>query len=271
VTELVYTTQAGNTWLLADNNDNGQLDGTDFAVRFTGVLDFTEDDFTSSTEFITAGTQGDDTLVGTEDDDEIFGLAGNDHITGLGGDDVLDGGLGNDTLIGGPGGFDELRGGDGNDTLSLETSDFGGTASGGAGDDLLIGSDLGFSDLNGGEGNDTLQAGDRDAGLIDFDGGDDILVGGIGDDQFIGGPGTDSFVFGQTWTSVDGFQDIIWDMEDGVEQIDLSGSGLTFADLTIDDSGFSAIVTSAAGRIEVVGFGQQGGSGLLTADDFLFA
>ena len=36
------------------------------------------------------------------------------------------------------------------------------------------------------------------------------------------------FVFGPTWSS--GFQDIIWDFEDGVEKIDLTASGLTFGE-----------------------------------------
>lgn len=73
-------------------------------------------------------------------------------------------------------------------------------------------------------------------------------------------------MFGATWTSEFGFQDIIWDFEDGVEKLDLSGSGLTFADLTIGDDGFSAIITSSAGRIEVVGL-----AGQITEADFLFA
>ena len=143
VTEVVYTSRGGNTFLLADDNDNGLLDGTDFAVRFSGVLDFTEDDFTDQTDFIIAGTNGNDTILGTEEDDVIFGLAGNDTIQGLGGNDTIDGGAGDDTITGGPGAgsFDDLFGGDGNDTISLVGSEFGGNADGGAGDDLLIGSD----------------------------------------------------------------------------------------------------------------------------------
>ena len=276
VTQVVYTIRGGDTWLLADVNDNGRLDNRDFAVQFDGRHEFTVDDFTSSTDFAIAGTQGNDTLTGTADNDVIFGLAGNDIITGLEGDDTLDGGLGNDTLEGGPGfGFDDLRGGEGNDTLTLASSEFGGNAAGGEGDDLLIGSDTSsFNSLDGGAGNDTLRAGAGGASLIGdgFEGGvgDDRLEGGIGDDQFTGGAGTDQFVFGPQWTTEFGFQDVIWDLEDGLEKIDLTASGLQFDDLTIDDTGFSAIVTSSAGRIEVVGFGQQGTAGQLTQDDFLF-
>ena len=273
LTDVFYTVRNGSTWLLADDNDNGVLDATDFAIRFIGERTFTEGDFTSSTEFVTAGTDGNDTIDGTDGDDTIFALAGDDVVFGLDGSDTIDGGDGNDTLDGGPGfGFDDLIGGDGNDTLILRDSEFGGNASGGAGNDLLIGSDaeFAFTSLDGGAGNDTLQAGAGATSLFDLEGGDDILIGGTGDDQFTGGAGLDRFVFGATWTSEFGFQDVIWDLEDGVEKIDLRGSGLTFDDLFIEDSGFSAIITASAGRIEVWGFGQQGIGGLITADDFLF-
>ena len=80
VTEVVYTVRDGNTWLLADVNDNGTLDASDFAVQFSGIKAFTEADFTTSTNFVTAGTNGDDTIVGTEDDDENLGLGGNDTV-----------------------------------------------------------------------------------------------------------------------------------------------------------------------------------------------
>jgi Ca2+-binding RTX toxin-like protein len=249
------------------------LGGTDFAVRFSGTHHFTEEDFRSAT-FVLAGTDGNDTIAGTEGDDTIFGFGGDDTLLGLGGDDEIDGGAGNDVIDGGAG-FNNLRGGDGNDVLTLQESDFGGNAEGGAGDDLLIGSDapFSFSFLSGGEGNDTLRAGDGGASLVDFDGGDDRLEGGAGDDQFLGGAGTDVFVFGAVWTTPgSGFTDVIEDLEDGVEKIDLSTSGLTFADLTIEDIGqFSAVITSSAGRIEVSGFGEFGNGGRITEDDFLFA
>jgi Ca2+-binding RTX toxin-like protein len=271
LTDLFYTGKNGNTWLLADQNDNGVLDATDFAVQFSGAHTFTEADFTARTNFVIAGTNKSDTIYGTDDDDIIFGLDKNDKLFGQAGDDELHGGNGNDRLDGGTG-FDTLYGDAGNDTLTLATSDVGGNAYGGEGDDLLIGNDaqFTFSWLEGGSGNDTLQAGAGGATMVDFDGGDDKLVGETGDDSFTGGAGNDKFVFGSTWTSSSGFQDIIWDFEDGLEKIDLRGSGLTFADLTIDNSGYSAIITSAAGQIELVGLGQQG-SGTITQADFLFA
>jgi Ca2+-binding RTX toxin-like protein len=275
VTEVVYTTRGGSTWLLADGNDNGRLDGTDFAVRFTGTHDFNEDDF-EQTDFVTAGTQGDDTLVGTDEDDVIFGLAGNDLIQGLGGSDELDGGAGNDTLESGAGqAFDFLRGGDGDDILRVQ-GDFGGVAEGGAGNDLIVGSpeQFAFVDMDGGTGNDTMIAGAGDTTFVGGEG-DDRMEGGAGDDQFIGNPfgveeGTDMFVFGAVWTDpLEGFTDIVWDMEDGLEKLDLTGSGLQFADLTLEDLGFMTVVTSTAGRIEVMNFGSD--TTQLTADDFLFA
>ena len=271
--EVVYTIRGGDTWLLADVNDNGRLDNRDFAVQFDGRHEFTADDFVS-TDFVIAGTAGNDTIVGTDGDDVIFGLAGDDSIDSGLGDDELNGGTGDDTLDGGAG-FNNLNGNEGNDVLTMANSDNGGTASGAEGDDLLIGSNTSsFITLDGGGGNDTLQAGDGGTSLLGdgFEGGvgDDRLEGGIGDDQFIGGAGIDQFVFGSQWSS--GFQDVISDLEDGFEKIDLTGSGLAFEDLFIDDSGFSAIITSttSAGQIEVVGFGVQAGAGQLTQDDFLF-
>jgi Ca2+-binding RTX toxin-like protein len=268
VDEVVFTVQGGNTWLLIDENDNGVLNNSDTAIKFNGSLAFTEDDFTRGTDFITAGTPDGDSISGGPDDDVIFGLAGNDSLFGLGGNDTLDGGTGRDLLDGGPG-FDELRGGAGADVLTLQDSNFGGNATGGDGRDLLIGSDAPFAlvSLAGDAGNDTLQAGaSGDTNLVGGDG-DDRLEGGAGDDQFTGGAGLDKFIFGPVWTSASGFTDIIWDLEDGVEKIDLRNSGLTESDVTISDDGFSAIITSAAGRIEVSGFAGQ----ITAGDDLLFA
>lgn len=269
--DVFYTIKGGETWLLIDENDNGVLNATDTAIQFNGVHNFTEADFTDNTNFVTAGTNAGDNLVGTEFDDVIFGLGGNDNILGLGGNDLIFGGVGDDTLDGGTG-FDELHGEAGNDTLTLKNSEIGGNAFGGEGNDVLFGSDVAFtfSTLDGGAGDDTLRAGTAGASLVDFDGGNDRLVGGVGDDQFFGGAGNDLFVFGAIWTSPSGFQDVIYDFEDGIDKIDLRGSGLTFADLTIDDSGYSAIITSTAGQIELTLVGQPS-SGAITQADFLFA
>lgn len=95
-------------------------------------------------------------------------------------------------------------------------------------------------------------------------------MGGAGDDVFLGGAGADLFVFGATWTTPGiGYQDVIADFDDGLDKIDLRGSGLSFADLVIYDSGYSTIITSTAGQIEVTLVGQPS-AGAITQADFLF-
>ena len=132
LTQLGYIQRNGNTFLVADTNDDGRLDGDDFTVEFRGLHNFTPDDF-DNTDFIIAGTNGDDVITGTEGDDRIFAAGGNDQVFALGGDDEVHGGTGDDFLDGGPGGFDNLFGEEGNDELTLATSDGGGVASGGDG------------------------------------------------------------------------------------------------------------------------------------------
>jgi Ca2+-binding RTX toxin-like protein len=254
LTDLFYTAHAGDTWLLADDNDNGVLDATDFAVRFVGTHAFTEADFSARTDFVIAGTESGETLSGTEDGDVVFALGGDDAVFGLGGDDELHGGDGNDQLDSGTG-FDVLHGEAGDDTLDLSDSDFG-SGYGGSGDDRILGSNGFGSDLNGGAGNDELYAGTAGASL-NGDDGDDLLADGIGSDQFTGGAGLDRFVFGAQWSSSTFSGDIIWDFEDDVEKIDLRGTGLTFEDLTIENISpnsffsFAKISNADAGLIEV--------------------
>ena len=231
LTEVFYTDQDGHTWLLADENDNGVLDDSDFAVDFVGEHAFTEDDFDE--RFIIAGTDKSDTLSGTEDDDVIYGLGKNDVISALGGDDDIFGGEGNDTIDGGNG-FNSLFGGAGSDTLLLRDAD-GGSAEGGIGNDLLIGTDVGFSStLRGDEGNDTLQAGASGGSMFGGEG-NDTMISGAGRNQMSGGDGEDLFVFGDKWSSSGTSRDTISDFDDGVEKIDLRGSELTFEDLTIEN------------------------------------
>ena len=78
LTQLGYIQRNGNTYLVADTDDDGRLDADDFTVEFRGRLDFTPDDF-DSTDFIIAGTNGDDDITGTEDADRIFAAGGNDR------------------------------------------------------------------------------------------------------------------------------------------------------------------------------------------------
>ncbi len=99
----------------------------------------------STTNGISSGGSGNDTLVGYGGNDTLFGGSGNDHLKGGAGNDVL----------GGESGNDELQGEDGNDSLY-----------GAFGADRLFG----------GNGNDYLDGG--------YDGSVDYLVGGTGQDTF---------------------------------------------------------------------------------------
>ncbi|WP_299395972.1 calcium-binding protein [Pelagibius sp.] len=102
------------------------------------------------------------------------------------------------------------------------------------------------------EGDDTITALD----------GDDLLVGGLDDDLLIGGAGADIFRFQQG----DG-QDTISDFEDGTDLIQLRDTGLTFAELTIEQVGNDAVINYGAGSsITVSGVD----SALLTQEDILF-
>ena len=71
LTQLGYIQRNDTTYLVADTDDDGRLDADDFTVEFRGLLAFTPDDF-DGTDFIIAGTDGDDEITGTEDADRIF-------------------------------------------------------------------------------------------------------------------------------------------------------------------------------------------------------
>jgi Ca2+-binding RTX toxin-like protein len=99
--------------------------------------------------------------------------------------------------INGLGGNDKLYGRSGNDKLS-----------GGTGADRLFGE----------SGNDRLYGGDSN----------DILTGGAGSDILSGGTGADSFRFAGKWGA-----DKVSDFRNGVDRIDLRGTGLSFRELSI--------------------------------------
>jgi Ca2+-binding RTX toxin-like protein len=282
--DLSYTFANGNTWIIGDNNDNGVLDDDDVAIEFVGIHNFNEGDFdlNFSDTFITVGTDGDDTITGTEGDDVIFALGGNDQVFALGGNDEVHGGTGDDFIDGGPMqefafDFDQLFGEEGNDTITLQTSN--GSAFGGDGNDTLIGTDVefGFDDLHGDAGDDILQAGSAGSNM-NGDTGADQLVSGAADDQMAGGFDFDTFeldgaqdLFVYTGTgrwSEEGsfFGDQVDQFEDGIDKFDMRGSGLTFADLVIDnDADFGPTITSDRGQITVFTFGV-----IIDESDFLF-
>ena len=213
------------------------------------------------------GGTGNDIINGGAGDDTLFGNHGNDDLTGGLGDDNLSGGTGRDRLDGGEGvdvldgshGSDDLFGGAGDDIL------YGGTGSdlldGGDGNDVLDGSH-GSDDLSGGAGNDVLYAGtgndQLDGGdgndILDGSHGSDELSGGAGDDVLSGGTGSDRLDGGagnDVLESGFGNDVFVFETGDGVDlivdfanndTIDLSATGLTFEDLTLQNTDSDTIV-----------------------------
>ena len=282
ITQLGFAQKNNNTFLIADSNDDGILNDDDFVVQFEGLQNFTKDDFVN-TDFVIVGTNGDDTLVGTENDDRIFATAGDDQVFALGGNDEVHGGAGDDFLDGGPGGFDNLLGEAGNDTLTLATSDGGGTASGGDGDDELFGSDTSFGNfdnsLQGDAGNDDLHAG-AVGSAMNGGSGSDRLFSSAADDQMEAGRdesgfdldnAQDSFVYTGTgrWSAEGSFfGDTVSGFQDGSDLFDMRGSGLQFSDLTIVNDDFQTTITSSRGMITIFeSFGQEVS---IDQSDFLF-
>jgi uncharacterized surface protein with fasciclin (FAS1) repeats len=218
-----------------------------------GVLlpaDLLQSNGANDVDFIIAG-DGRDNIVTGADNDFADGNGGNDRILMGSGDDVALGGNGSDRLFGQTGN-DLLIGEAGNDRLVGSSGDD--TLEGGAGRDRLFG----------GSGEDVL-----DGGLhVDFlygGGHDDVLTGGRGSDFLIGGHGRDTFVF----NTGDG-HDTILDFRSGVDQIDLTGLGLSGFEAIEDgiDRGFfgTEIDLGEAGSLFLTGlFGVR-----VTEDDFLF-
>jgi Ca2+-binding RTX toxin-like protein len=274
----------GNDILWGDVNDVSFIGGGGYDVlAFTDAVDHT----------ISLGTAGIGTVIGNAGVDVIdmtgatnsllliaWGGANNDTITmgasvgyayGQDGNDRLIGGNAIDVLIGGAG-ADILYGNGGNDVLWVDGSD---TFDGGAGIDwvivenavgttLVIGNN-GVEVAAGNIGNDTIDARTNTAGVV--------LWGNLGADHLYGGTGTDHYYGGGSDGVRDTFHmqrgwglDLIWDWENGVDRIDLSGSGLTsFSQLTLTASGNFAIVSSGANQIYVAN-----SSGLINASDFIF-
>ena len=282
LTQLGYIQRNDSTFLIADTNDDGRLNADDFTVEFRGLHDFTPGDF-EGTDFIIAGTNGDDVIRGTEEADRIFAAGGNDDVFALGGHDEVHGGAGADFLDGGPGGFDNLFGEQGNDELTLASSAGGGVATGGDGNDRLFGSDTSFSNfdniLQGDPGNDDLHAGAAGSSL-NGGSGTDRLFSSPADDQLEAG--RDEFGFdldnaqdllvytgnGRWSTEGSFFGDTVSGFQDGSDLFDLRGSGLQFSDLTILNEEFQTTISSNRGTITI--FESSGQEVFVDANDFLF-
>ena len=98
--EVVYTSTAAIPGCWQTTTTTGRSTALISPSGSPATHDLATTDFTS-TDFVIAGTDGDDSIFGTEGDDVIFGLGGNDQLIGLGGNDEIDGGAGNDMLDGG--------------------------------------------------------------------------------------------------------------------------------------------------------------------------
>lgn len=136
---------------------------------------------TSTTEYFTLGTTGNDTINFTavgDRADYVFAGAGNDEVRGGDGSDVLLAGSGNDSVFGNTG-TDLIYGGDGDD--NIQAGQDNDTVYGGLGQDTLDGGTTGNDILDGEAGADSLLGG----------AGDDTLTGGTGWDDITGGTGTD--------------------------------------------------------------------------------
>jgi Ca2+-binding RTX toxin-like protein len=168
------------------------------------------------------GTVGANTLTGTTGDDgALRGYSGDDVINGLGGNDYVEGGNGSD----------QLDGGDGNDIIAGDYTEKPAEGS----DDIITGG-IGNDRLFGQRGNDTLNGGADN----------DFLDGGVGRDVLTGGADADVFVLEESAGTNLALADLITDFsgpEDDYLQLAL---GLSFADLTIVNSGGNAVISITA-------------------------
>ena len=86
------------------------------------------------------------------------------------------------------------------------------------------------------------------------------LSGGGGDDYLTGRGGVDIFVLTGNWGN-----DTITDFVVGEDQLDIAGTGLSFADLTITSSGGDTLITHLGDSVMLQGVATIGES------DFVFA
>jgi Ca2+-binding RTX toxin-like protein len=196
-----------------------------------------------------------DVLTGNSGANFLGGLLGNDSLLGSGGIDRLQGGDGNDALNGGAG-ADALNGGTGIDRALYSGSNAAvtvnlalGTGSGGhaQGDTLA-----GIENVNGSSFNDVL-AGNGAANALAGLAGNDILNGGFGADRFR----YPAALFGKD--TIQGFQN-------GIDKIDLRGSGLTFASFTETQVGADTVLTLTAAHTITL---KAINAALIDAGDFL--
>lgn len=243
-----------------------------FAQRALTLVDTTAtslsgEDFIESAgaplpSLVVTGTAGDDDLTQASGPVEILSLGGNDVLRAFAGSATLAGGAGDDQYFVYEAGtiITELAG-EGTDLVRTEIDlvlsdnlenvseqgslgvDLTGNALGSAGSNVLSG-EAGNDRLRGRDGADTLDGGT----------GNDIREGGAVDGA------VDIFIF----ETGDG-PDVILDFELDVDVIDLTATGLAFADLTIT-GGTNALINTGTDLITVNGIT----AAQLTSDQFEF-
>jgi serralysin len=260
----------GNDLLIGGEGTDGLSggEGNDTIIGGPGdnIFGFGGDDSIQAGGTSALGGEGNDTIIGGAADERYEGGGDNDLLLGRAGDDQLVGGLGRDTLEGGAG-ADIIAGNEGIDEASYENSGAAvsvnlaqDTASGGhaTGDSLDS-----IENLRGSAFDDVL-VGKGGVNVLRGLGGDDRLTGGGGADRLEGGGGADIFRYPAAAFG----QDTIVGFQDGVDQISLVGSGLTFASFAEAQVGANTLLTlksAPANTITLLNFD----AGLLTAGDFI--
>ena len=247
--------ESGADALIAYDIDGASLS----SVRLTGVDPTTLtsaimlDPTAGGAPYVEGGIGDDADLGGTNGNDEIVALAGDDTINGRAGDDMMLGGFGNDRYFLFETGDQaielEFQGTDQMDaTFSFTLSAFieNGNALG-TGDIDITGNEL-ANFLTGNAGANVLTGGDGRDRLIARDG-EDRLIGGLENDVLEGGADADLFVF-----ETDSAIDLITDFEVGVDLLDVTALGISFAEMTIVDGPLGALVIFdlAPGSVDLV-------------------
>ena len=245
---------------------------------------------------------GNDTLTGSGLDDRLWAGVGDDVVEGSEGNDMLFGDDGADQLSGGDGNdviyADDqdtvIHGGDGFDVayiatgsgavidMALSSLDYLSDLAGGN-DDFDASGLVTAAEIYAGGGNDTVSGGSANDFLWGMNG-DDRMTGGLGNDVLVGGAGIDIIdagagddrVYLGSGSGSDGSVDTlvlaagwghdrVYDFTHGVDKIDMSALGTSFAALTVTSLSGAAIVTLGADELMI-----NGAAGTLDANDFIF-
>jgi len=270
---------------------SGSFEGVDVGVNSGGSFSGGDaaGDSHRAVEHLT-GSAFADTLTGNSLINILTGGDGDDVLSASANNDTLNGGDGDDLLIGSSG-ADIINGGVGLDTASYTNAprrvvvdlDIGsgeGRATGsghGVGDTLIdienvtgsnfndmITGDAGANVLDGRNGIDRIFGEDGDD-MIFGRGGNDIINAGAGNDIIEGGAGVDRY----NYDDADFGQDTIIGFFNNQERIDFRGSGLTFADLDIDNSSGDTVIT-VIGDPNNASITLQGITTVINQADFIF-